>query len=283
MLLPVESYLKENPDTPSTSLISVITALASDPVVKNATKPSDPPNRIRDALLVRAPHALTPHLAKWRVEPTEEDLKYKMAEMTHVCTYMSGAAQNPRKEPSIEFFMMHSTNLSVFFPTFLGQEWISIEAKARLLTWKGWMDAVMYAANACPTLYLSRVRNYARKIPGSWDSIAARATRYNDDGHTSKFIRAVLNAEKVSEPYLGRPEFPLEKNDFLQIAHMCMDSVERMNEPGYKLPEQIKKLYVERLGVDEEVARIVCRFVRWCGHEEAWQYFPDLHGGKARL
>lgn len=208
-------------------------------------------------------------------------MAYRTAEMVHICTYISGAAQNPTKVPGMDFFLMHSTNLSVFYPTFIKLDWLELEQKARLLTWKGWMNAVIYAACGCPPLYPSRITSYAPKNPGPWSSIAARATSYPDDGHTAKLIRALLNAEKVSKPYLylGRnKDFPMGKQGFLQIAHMTMDSVERMMESGYRLPEKVRKVYVEGLGIHEEVVRIVCRWVRWCGVDGAWEDVPDLEG-----
>jgi hypothetical protein len=190
----------------------------------------------------------------------------------------------------MDFFLMHSTNLSVFYPVFMGLEWLSLEAKARLLTWKGWMDLVIYAACGCPRLHHDRISNYSPTSSGPWDSVIRRATKYPDDGHTSKLIRAILNAERTSREFEGDPGFPLKRDEFLKIAHMTMDSVEVMLKPGYELPERIQKLYVEMLGQDREVAKIVARFVRWCGIEGAWDEFPDLKdggkerdGGKARL
>lgn len=208
--------------------------------------------------------------------------------MVHNCAYISGAAQHPRKKPSIEFFMMHSTNLSTFYQTFTSAEWLSLEQRARLLTWKGWMDMVLYAANGCPELHHERIAKYQPKAPGPFDSIIKRVNRYPDDGHTSKLIRALLHAYKLSSSsprYHSNGDFPLRPEEFVQIAHMAMDSVERMLEPGYQIPEAARRLYVERLGVDEEVVKIVVRFVRWAGVEGAWDDFEDLEeqGGKARL
>jgi len=271
-------------------MLSVIQTLQEDLVVRTAVKPADPPNRVTDGLMKRAAAEIFPILAQWRVNPTVEDIQFRTAEMAHVCAFLSGAAQNPKKVPSIDFFMMHSTNLSVFYPTLIGLEWLSLEKKARLLTWKGWMDMVMYAGCGCPELYPERITAYTPKCPGPWESIISRVTSYPDDGHTAKLIRALLNARDVSLSHLAKNnvEFPLKEADFLQIAHMTMDSVERMLEPEYRLPEKTKKMYVERLGVDEEVVRIVCRWVRWCGVEGAWEDVPDLDvdevgKGKAKL
>ncbi|KAF2705854.1 hypothetical protein K504DRAFT_439131 [Pleomassaria siparia CBS 279.74] len=275
---PVEAHIASNPGQPQTSLFSVIHALRADPIISTAVHATDRPNRVTDGLLKRAYAQLPPILSPWRVQPTEEDIAYRTAEMAHMSMYVLGAAQNPSKVPGMDFFLMHSANLSVFYPAFMGLEWLSLEQRARLLAWKGWIDAAIYAACGCPALIPSRITDYTPKMPGSWPSIIARANAYADDGHTAKLIRAIINAETISKPYCekGNADFPLLAGDFLQIAHMTMDSVERMNKPGYQLPEKVRKMYVERLGVDEEVVRVVCRWVRWCGVEGAWDDIPDL-------
>lgn len=277
IVLPTEAYLKAHPNTQQTSLVSLLPALQSIPVIASAVKSSKHPDRVIP-FMKHAGDALPPLLSQWRVEPTEEDIKYRTAEMANVCAYMIGAAQHPRKKPAIEFFMMHSMNLSAFFGVFMQAQWLTLKQRARLLTWKGWMDLALYAANACPTLYPERIATYVPKQPGGWDMIVARVNRYPDDGHTCKLIRALLNARNLSALYSaeGRSELPLREEDFLAVAHMAMDSVERMLEPGYKMPDHLIQLYRGVLGVDEEVVKIVARFVRWCGSEDSWEGFPDL-------
>lgn len=283
-LLAVENYISSHPNTPRTSMLSVLNALKSNPDIYAAAKKGNPPNRVTDSILANVAPLLLPILAQWRVQPTKEDIEYRTAEMTHACAYLSGASQNPKKKVSIDFFMMHSTNLSVFYPVFMNLEWLSLEQKARLLTWKCWMDVIMYAACGCPDLYQDRITTYKPKLPGPWEGVMKRANRYPDDGHTAKLIRALVNAETVSAPYVSHPDFPMNREDFLQIGHMTLDSVERMLEPDYALPEKTRKLYMEHLGVDIEAVKIVCRFVRWCGVDGVWDDFPDLiEEDKAKL
>lgn len=241
-------------------------------------KPKDPLNKISDGLLKRVSEELLPHLAKFQVKPTPEDLAKRTAETINVSAYILGAAQNPRKLEALDFVMMHMTTLSIFYPTFMKQDWISNENKARLLEWKGWSDAVMYAGCGCPRLYPERITNYAPKQPrDGWQEIIHRANAYGDDGHTSKLVRALLNAETVSEPFLGAEGFPLQKEDIFKIAHITMDSVERMLEPGYyKMTERVRQMYAVGCGQDDEVVRVIVRWVRWCGVEGAWDDVPDI-------
>ena len=277
-LLPTEKYFRANPDTPSQSLLSVIEALHRDPVISNAVKPNDRLNRISDGLLARVSEELLPYLAKFQVKPTPEDLAKKTAETINVSAYVMGAAQNPQKLEALDFVMLHMTTLSVFYPTFMKQDWISNENKKRLLEWKGWSDAVMYAGCGCPTLYPKRITNYAPKQPqDGWQEIIHRANAYGDDGHTSKLIRSLLNVETESSPFYGTEGFPLRKEDVLKVAHITMDSVERMLEPGYyKMTERVRQMYAVGCGQDDEVVRVIVRWVRWCGVEGAWEDVPDI-------
>jgi oxidoreductase AflY len=57
---------------------------------------------------------------------------------------------------------------------------------------------------------------------------------------------------------------------------MVIDSFERMLEPGYyKMIERVRKMYAVGRGQDDEVVRVVVRWVRWCGLEGAWDDVPD--------
>lgn len=263
-------------------MLSILQTLQTDPIFAAAAKTGAVLNRVTDALIPHAGPQLSSLLAQWRVEPTQEDIAYKTAEMANLCAYTLAAAQHPAKEPAMDFFMMHSVNLGVFYPVFMRLHWLTLEQKARLLNWKGWMDLVIYAACACPTLYLDRVTDYKPKAPGGWDNVVSRAIRYPDDGHTAKLIRALIGARNLSASHTANPELPLAQKDFLQIAHMTMDSVERMQDPGYKVPEKLSKFYGEALGYEDEVVRVVARWVRWPGIEGAWDDFPDLEA-RARL
>ncbi|KAF7513643.1 hypothetical protein GJ744_007694 [Endocarpon pusillum] len=277
-LLPAEKFFQSNPETQSECLLSIIDDLRNDPIVSNAVKPSDPPNKIRHGLLKRASKELIPHLAKFQVSPTPQDLAKKTVETIQVSAYLCGAAQNPDKVEAIDFIMMHMTTLSIFYPTFMEQDWISNENKKRMLEWKGRSDAVIYAGCGCPRLYAERIINYTPKRPqDGWQEVIQRANRYADDGHTSKLIRALLNAGNISEPILNAPGLPLNKGDFFKIAHMVIDAVERMLQPGYyKMTERVRKIYAVGRGQHDEVVRIFARWVRWCGLEGAWDDVPDL-------
>ena len=279
-LLPAEEYLNSHPETPPDTLLDIIYDLRNDPLIRNAVRPADPLNKIKDGLLHRVSKELLPYLARYQVDAKDtESIARRAAETCHISSYICGAAQNPNKVEAIDFVMMHMTTLSIFYPTtFIKQDWIRAEDKKRLLEFKGRSDAVMYAGSGCPELHPDRITKYVPKQPnGRWPDIIQRANRYGDDGHTCKLIRALINAEEVSAPYYGSSGFPLNNGDFLNIAHIVMDSVERMLDPGYfQETEKVKKFAAEGKGQDAEVVAVIVRWVRWCGIEGAWDDYPDL-------
>ena len=286
-LLPTEEYLKSHPETPSATLLEIVEDLRNDPAMRNAVRPADPLNKIKDGLLHRVGKELLPYLARYQVDSNDaEDIARRAAETSHMSSYICGAAQNPKKVEAIDFVLMHMTTLSIFYPTaFIKQDWISNQDKKRLLEFKGRSDAAMYAGSGCPQLYPERITNYNPKQPNDgWSEIIQRAIKYGDDGHTSKIIRALICAKEASEPYIGTPGFPLEVGNFLNIAHIVMDSVERMLDPGYfRETEKVKKFAAEGKGQDAEVVAVIVRWVRWCGMEGAWDDYPDLVRNDAQI
>lgn len=278
-LLPTEAYLRTNsPPTPQ-PLLSVIDALHADPFISSAVTPSDPLNKIL-GLLTKAGPQLIPHLANYHVPPTssEESLLSHATDMIHTAAYILGAAQNPTKVVAIDFVLLHMSTLGTFYPTFLAQSWITPATKARLLNWKAWGDAVMYAGCGCPTLYPRRLETYVPKQPTeTWAELCHRANIYPDDGHVCKVVRAVMGMEELAEPRKG---FPVGRAALRKVAHVTLDSVERMMLPGgVKIPEGVRKTVGEEMGQDEEILRVMVRWVRWGGVEGAWEYFPDLVEG----
>jgi len=256
-LFPTEKYIKEHPETPVKSLLEIAQELRNDPEILGAIKPEDPLNKISEGLLKRVPDRLVPYLAQYRVQPTQEDLEKKTKEMMQTSALIMGAAQNPAKAEGIDFLMMHGVTLGLFYQTFLKQDWISLHNKKRLLEWKVWSDAVNYAGNVCPVLYTERITDYIPKRPqDGWPELIHRAIIYGDDGHASKITRALLATEGLGEP---EPGFPLKKSDFVKIAHLTLDAIERLVKPGeFQSPET------------------TVRWVRWCGLDGAWDNFPDL-------
>lgn len=115
---------------------------------------------------------------------------------------MLGAAMRKDKEVKVDFFLMHCVTVAIFLTTFMAQDWITPENKARLLEWKVRFDMLTYAATGAPELHIDEITNYVPKVPqdkagNPWLGIIERGMRVEDDGHTIKTIRALIHGEKI--------------------------------------------------------------------------------------
>ncbi|KAF2256105.1 hypothetical protein BU26DRAFT_573978 [Trematosphaeria pertusa] len=280
-LLPTEAYVRANPGTADASppLLQTLQALHNDPAIAGAVQPSDPFNKIPDGLLTRiTPAQLVPYLSQFRVAARPADLARKLADMLHTGAYVAGAAQRPGKREAVDFVLLHCVTLGVFYPAILALDWLSDGEKARLLEAKGRVDAVMYAGCGCPPLYAERVRGYVPRFAGQgWEELFRRAVVYRDEGHVAKLVRALFCAERLGDTAEG---FPVERGEFVRIAHMAVDSAERALEPGgHTMPEEVVRKVAGGVGGGGEmVTDNMKRWVFYGGVEGAWKYVPDLEG-----
>ena len=164
------------------------------------------------------------YASQYHIKP--EELEEKTAEMVNAAAYFTGGAQRKQHAVKFDFFYMHCVNSSIFYSSFLKQQWLSDANKVRLLEWKVWNDLAMYASRKSPEIHLDLIRNYQPKQPSDWDKIIERVRSMEDDGHASKLVRALAHGQQVCAPYEGKPEFRLKKDDWLQLAHMTIDSVQ---------------------------------------------------------
>jgi hypothetical protein len=86
----------------------------------------------------------------------------------------------------------------------------------------------MYASRGCPPLLVEEITNYKPKqgTDVSWDSVFERVRKFPDDGHASKFVRALANGEKVCSKYEGEKSFVVKGDMWRLMGHMVIDSVE---------------------------------------------------------
>lgn len=252
------------------TLISLYDRIHADPAVAEAVRLDSPPSKLPHNVIPNAGKVILPYLLEYAAEP--DQLKEKSIELVNSSIYVAAAAQKPGKVAMFDFVLIHAANSSIWLPLLVDQDWISHENKARLLELKAWADLTGYTISSCPALYPDRIVHYKQKKPGDWDSVFQRAAKYNDDGHTAKLVRAAYAAGQLSEEFVGTPGFLLHSDHSLQVAHMALDSVDQMNEPDYKLPDQ--ETYATHF--HQELQRIIFRWVRWAGAEGAWDYIPDL-------
>ena len=98
---------------------------------------------------------------------------------------------------------------------------------------------------------LDEIHNYKPKQPSGWDGIIDHVCKFYDDGHATKLVRALAHGQQICEPYENKDEFRLKHDDWLQMGHMAIDSVEN----AARFPN-------------------VERWVRSAGFEEAWENIP---------
>jgi hypothetical protein len=239
----VEEAANKNRSNTSRTTVELIDEIRNDKELYAAPHWSDG-NKIRDGILARAGDCMVSYASQYHIKP--EELEEKTAEMVNAAAYFTGGAQRKQHAVKFDFFYMHCVNSSIFYSSFLKQQWLSDANKVRLLEWKVWNDLAMYASRKSPEIHLSEIRNYQPKQPSDWDEIIERVRSMEDDGHASKLVRALAHGQQVCAPYEENPEFRLKKNDWLQLAHMTIDSVQTSG------PE----------------------WVRSAGFDEAWEKVP---------
>lgn len=187
-------------------------------------------NKIRDGILVRAPDEMIKYASQWTAAP--ETLEDKTVEMMASAIYFTAAAQNPPKQIKFDFYFMHCTNSSLFFPTFNAQAWLSTTNKVRLLQNKVFIDLAMYASRRSPPLLLEEISLYTPKLleagDAEWPGLFQRLFELKDDGHAVKLARAVAVGEQFSKKYEEQEKAWIKIKGFMweKIGNMVVDSVE---------------------------------------------------------
>lgn len=173
--------------------------------------------------------------------------------------YVLAGAQRLGKEPKMDFFLLHATNCSILVDSIIHKDWISLQGKARLLSWFGRYSIMLYIAMGCPKLDLTPVLTYKpRGGFGGWKDVIDRSLTYKDDGHGCKIIRALIHAQQVTRHFGDRKEFRMKEMYFEKVATAVVDSW---------LPNDV----VARAGHDQVEA-----WIRFAGFDEVWDHVPNI-------
>lgn len=137
--------------------------------------------------------------------------------------------------------------------SFLKEESMTKQQKARLLEYSGRVFMMTYAGMGCPQLRLDYLCAHRSKLANQgWPEVFARACLHEDDGHMSKMIRSTKLCEDICKPYDHLPEFRVKEHMFLIAGIAMIDS-------GTAQPMTWTKHW---------------DFVRGAGWEDAWKRFP---------
>ncbi|KAF2860411.1 hypothetical protein K470DRAFT_258006 [Piedraia hortae CBS 480.64] len=218
-----EKLAKENDDKSPKSIVQMFDAIYEEKTLRDAIEFRDE-DKLGTTERGKIGDRVKKFASQFHVQPN--DLERKNAELTNASAYLMGAAPRPNKIVKFDFFLMHTVTSSIFLSAFLRQDWIKDSDKARLLAWKSRYDLVEYVARGAPELRIEVIRNYKPKQPSGWDVLEDRVVAVPDDGHAAKTVRALAHGQRICEPYEHRPEFRIKHDDWLQLAHMTIDSVE---------------------------------------------------------
>lgn len=203
-------------------------------LVATGARWEDGPFKMRDGTLGRSRSEIVRLAAKYRVHPSEMELR--AAEVINVSAFIAGATQRQEKSPKIDFFHMHNVTSSVFLTVLIQDPWVSLENKVRMVEWKARTDLFWYAASGCPEFDAQEIYNYRASSSAGmeWPAIYQAINMMHDDGHVAKFVRALKSAEEVCCPHEQQESisFPMKGEAWLQLARMAYDSTIGVADPA---------------------------------------------------
>lgn len=207
-------------------LVELYDDVYANETIRNAARWEDLRWKMKDGVIGRACQDIAAIAAQFRVEPAT--LERRMAEMISCAAYVAGAAQRPGKARRIDFFYMHDVTSSIFLTVLARQPWIQIEDRVRMVEWKARLDMAWYAACGTPKLHRAELENYkAGPSAGwTWEKMFDVLRGLHDDGHVSKFARALKNGEEVSRQFESGDDssaFPAKGDMWLNLARMAYD------------------------------------------------------------
>ncbi|KAJ5099647.1 hypothetical protein N7532_006648 [Penicillium argentinense] len=232
------------------TMLELLNEIRADKKLANSTKWTDG-NKIREGPLHRARDEILKYASQYRV--SEDQIEERMADMINTIVYYTSAAQRPEKAVKIDFFFIHCVNSSIFFSRIIQLPFIDTQTKLRLLEWKGRMDLIMYVSRNSPELRLNEVAQYPAE--SDWATVFSRCVKHpGDDGHLTKFARAIAHGEKICKEFDKDSKMPISGDMWLRIGNMAIDSTAEGQNDG-------------------------AMWIRSAGFDEAWENLS----GRARL
>lgn len=156
-----------------------------------------------------------------RYDPPSPLFRFSLTASDYHEVYYTTMAQRSNKQIRFDFMLMHTVTTATFLPIYLKTDWIKPESNARLVEWLGRANLLLYAECGAPEPHPEELKTYKPLHPSGWDGVFQRACEYEDDGHTSKFVRGIATVAQMTEQCDDNSNFKLtHKEDFLTIGHM---------------------------------------------------------------
>ncbi|OQV08728.1 hypothetical protein CLAIMM_12954 [Cladophialophora immunda] len=269
-------------------MLSLLDKIRADAKVFTAAQWDDS-QKVRDGVLARAKAEMVAYAAQWKLSPpyTEGRLEEAAAEVINADAYFTGAAQNPPRVVKMDFFYMHAVNSSIFLSVFLAQDWITPPMKAKLVEWKGRLDLALYASRRSPELLLEEIADYP---PNGgevlcWDEMYTTSSRFMDDGHTAKFVRALANGENVCAPFENNinTSSPRETNGHVNgQVNGDRANGENKDDDRWKIKGDMWRR-LAMMVLDSVQPENGERWARSVGFEEAWRDYGFRKGNSNKI
>ncbi|KAL6812672.1 hypothetical protein V8C40DRAFT_277780 [Trichoderma camerunense] len=261
------------PSTASASQVEIFEQIRVNAKIRSAMH-YDYIDKINDGLIGEAGDELFKIISQWKVSVDEVEIK--AVELFNACAYYTTMAQRSNKQIRFDFMLMHTVTTATFLPIYLKTDWIRPESKARLIEWLGRANLLLYAECGAPEPHPEELKFYKPLRPSGWVGVFQRACEYEDDGHTSKFVRGIATVAQMTEQCGKNLSFKLtDQEDFLTIAHMIIDSVENFDKSADHEVHEVRKVSLYPRITEPEVQLVIARWPRYVGFEQGWHHVPD--------
>jgi hypothetical protein len=99
--------------------------------------------------------------------------------------------------------------------------------------WKARLDLAWYAVSGCAALDGNAISGYSNPESDGmgWAELFSTVIKEHDDGHASKFIRALKNGEEMAarfEQGEWKTYFPMKGDMWLKLARVCQDTTKNL-------------------------------------------------------
>jgi len=156
----------------------------------------DDENRLEDFFMRHGEKVLNEYLCQFQVEPTEEDIKNRFAELYELTVMAYAAITPPGISPKFDFFIMHGLTSIYFLPLYFKHT--SYEHAATLLRMHYATVMIYWVVAGRPKLYLENLLSYTsvheENNANPWLRIIESAIT-TEDVHQCKVLRSLLWAD----------------------------------------------------------------------------------------